>query len=122
MKAILVLAFLSTNVLAETKKFYCKAEAILEMDFVGQVENGKLVSDLGVIIEGSFFDVKKEDVKEFWNKETSKGHEFGFLVNEEATEYWIDLKTIDFNGTVSTDYRGITLNESNVYCEFESLL
>lgn len=122
MKLFFLFLIFSATTFAETKSFYCTSEAILKMDFIGILEDGKLVGDLGVNIEDSFFEVKKEDIKEFWNKETSKGHEFGFLVDEKATSYWIDLQVLDSRGKVSSDYRGITLKENNVYCDFESLL
>ncbi len=122
MKLLLVLAFFSFNAVALDQTFYCESEAILKMNFMGSLKDGKLASDIIVDIEDSAFFVKLEDVKEFWNKEGNKGHEFGFLVDEKTTNYWIDLQVIDSEGKVSTDYRGITLDNNNVYCEFKSLL
>ncbi len=113
----LILFFLSFNLYAKNS-FYCEATAILKMDFMGKVEEGKLLSGITVIIEGTPFLVEKENVVKFVDKKTSKGHAFGFLVKEKDTGYWISLKTLNGVGKVSTDYRGITLDNKDVDCLF----
>ncbi|MDA8792884.1 hypothetical protein N9N67_06530 [Bacteriovoracaceae bacterium] len=121
-KLMLILSFVgvlfSSHAHSPTS-FYCEASAILKMDFFGEINQGKLKSDLNVIIEGSLFVVENQNVATFTlNKNKDDGSiSLAFKTFEKENKYWIDLDTVKGIGNVKTDYRGITLDD-DVYCRF----
>lgn len=116
---ILTLIHLPTQLSAQESSFYCEASAILQMDFFGEMEQGKLSSNINVIIEGSLFEIEQKNVTIFSltkNKDDGK-MDFTIETLNKEKNYWIKLFTKDGFGNVQTDYRGITLDD-DVYCRF----
>lgn len=125
MRVILLIAFVlsitfSQNIAAQNSSFYCEASAILQMDFFGELEKGKLTSDINVIIEGSLFVVEQEHITDF-SLTIKSGDEsilFSFKTYNPELKYWITLSTQNGFGAVKTDYRGVTLDD-DVYCRLK---